>query len=415
MIILPMWFTTMEDKEVKVIAVADSSYTIRGLLKESTYIKFRYLESANIKHVRKILDEDKYWGVLYISPNVMNNDPVTLFSYSQPNIETVNYIQNAVYKQMIKIRLIKKNVSKVDEILSAINSNVNIKTIELDKEGKEKEEDIILKMVVGCFFGLMIFIFIFSFGAQVMRGIVEEKTSRIVEVMVSSVKPFELMMGKIIGIAGVGLSQFIIWIVLTYGIVGITKETIAPQSGKSSTEQVISQDIMSTKTHPFQTQNLPVIYNNTEIEYAFNSIGIINFGVILGSFIFFFLGGYLLYASLFAAIGSAIDAESDTQQFMLPVTVPLILAIYVMINTINNPANSLSFWFSMIPLTSPIVMMVRIPFGVPYWQVYLSASLLIATFIATTWLAGKIYRTGILMYGKKTSYREIWKWIKYKN
>jgi ABC-2 type transport system permease protein len=177
----------------------------------------------------------------------------------------------------------------------------------------------------------------------------------------------------------------------------------------------MSQDIMNTQKNVLHEQKPATDENADKIETAFKYVDQINFGVILGSFIFFFLGGYLLYASLFAAIGSAVDAETDTQQFMLPVTVPLILAIYVMINTINNPGSPLSFWFSLIPLTSPIIMMVRIPFGVPIEQVFLSAFLLIATFITTTWLAGKIYRTGILMYGKKTSYSEIWKWIKYKN
>jgi ABC-2 type transport system permease protein len=415
MMLIPMWFTTMEDKEVKIIAVADSSYTIKGFLPETNYIKFRNLKYANIKDAKIILDKGKYWGVLYISPNVLNNDPITLYTYSQANIATVNYIQNALYKQIIKLRLIKNNASKIDEILNSINSNVNFRTIKLGKEGQEKEEYIGLKMIVGYICGFLIYIFIFLFGTQVMRGIVEEKTSRIIEVIVSSVKPFELMMGKIVGIAGVGLSQFIIWIFLTYGIVSIAKETLVPQISKSPTEKALAKDIMNEHKNSVQVQPPSNIDNTDKIEYVFKSIGQINFGVILGSFIFFFLGGYLLYASLFAAVGSAVDAETDTQQFMLPITVPLILAIYVMINTINNPSGPLSFWFSLIPLTSPIVMMVRIPFGVPYWQMYLSASILIATFITTTWLAGKIYRTGILMYGKKPSYRELWKWIKYKN
>ena len=415
MIILPIWFSTMEDEEVKVIAVADSSCTIRGLMPETNFIKFRYLGNASINNVRKILDKGKYWGVLYISPNILNNDPVTLYTYSQANIGVVNYLQNSVYKQIIKLKLIKSNASKIDEILNMINSNVNFKTIKLDKKGQENEEFLGLKMAVGYVCGFLIYIFIFLFGMQVMKGVVEEKTSRIVEVIVSSVKPIELMLGKIIGIAGVGLSQFLIWIVLTICIVNISKDTFVPQLSNSPTEKVMSQDIMNTQKNVLHEQKPATDENADKIETAFKYVDQINFGVILGSFIFFFLGGYLLYASLFAAIGSAVDAETDTQQFMLPVTVPLILAIYVMINTINNPGSPLSFWFSLIPLTSPIIMMVRIPFGVPIEQVFLSAFLLIATFITTTWLAGKIYRTGILMYGKKTSYSEIWKWIKYKN
>ena len=412
--IIPMYFATMEDKELKIIAVADSSYLMKGILPQTDYIKFTYLENANV-NVRKLLDEDKYWGVLTISPNILNNSPITLYSYSQASTSTISYIQNALYKQTIKLRLIKDNASKVDNILNTINSNVNFSTIKLNKKGEEKGEYLDLKIAVAYACGLLIYFFIFLFGSQVMRGVVEEKTGRIIEVIVSSVKPFELMMGKIVGIAGVGLAQFLIWIVLTLGIVNVTRSALAPQVSKNPTEIALSQDIMNMHKSVTSEQKTSKNNEKNEVESVFEKIQHVNFGVILGSFLFFFLGGYLLYASLFAAIGSAVDADSDTQQFVLPIVVPLILAIYVMINTINNPEGSLSFWFSMIPLTSPIVMMARIPFGVPYTQVFLSAILLIITFLTTTWIAGKIYRTGILMYGKKPSYREIWKWIKYKN
>jgi ABC-2 type transport system permease protein len=254
--------------------------------------------------------------------------------------------------------------------------------------------------------------FIFFFGAQLMRGVIEEKVNRIVEVIVSSVKPFQLMMGKIIGIAMVGLTQFLIWVVTTFILVSLATTLLFPELNMTPTEQVISQDIMSSDPVQSATQE-NASEEMDEIMGFLSSLKDINFPLTLGSFVFFFLGGYLLYGALFAAIGAAVDNETDTQQFMLPLTVPLILALLVLINAINNPDSSISFWFSIIPFTSPIVMMGRLPFGVPDWEVGLSMALLVITFIGMTWLAAKIYRTGILMYGKKTSYKEIAKWIRH--
>jgi ABC-2 type transport system permease protein len=413
--ILPAYFANMEDKEVKLIAVADSSRTLVGALKESDFIKFKYLDVAKPSDFKNILKKENYWGILYISPNILNNDPVTLYSYSQASMSTTIFIQEAIHKEIIKLKLITNKVESVDKVLSAVNANVNHKVIKLNEKGEGKEENAGLKMAVGYICGLLIYMFIFLFGTQVMRGVIEEKTNRIVEVIVSSVKPFELMMGKIIGIAGVGLLQFIIWVGLTLFLITGAQKTFAPELSKSATDKVLSQDIMSQGKTVTAAQPTHLDDKTVKFEELYNSVQSVNFGVIIGSFIFFFLGGYLLYGSLFAAIGSAVDSETDTQQFMLPITVPLILSMIIMVNTINSPESSLSFWFSIIPFTSPIIMMVRIPFGVPYWQIELSAGLLIATFIATTWLAGKIYKTGILMYGKKISYGEILKWIRYKS
>ena len=219
------------------------------------------------------------------------------------------------------------------------------------------------------------------------------------------------MMGKIIGIAMVGLSQFLIWVVSTFLLVSIASALLFPELNMSPTEKVVSRDIMSVG--PVETEIDAASEEMVEIMSAFSTLQNIDFGVMLGSFLFYFLGGYLLYAAMFASIGAAVDNETDTQQFMLPVTIPLILALLVLINAINNPDSSIAFWFSIIPFTSPVVMMARIPFGVPYWEVMLSMGLLILTFLGMTWLAAKVYRTGILMYGKKVNYREIWKWIRY--
>ncbi|MEA3478463.1 MAG: ABC transporter permease, partial [Bacteroidota bacterium] len=252
---------------------------------------------------------------------------------------------------------------------------------------------------------------IFIFGAQVMRGVIEEKTSRIVEVIVSSVKPFQLMMGKIFGIALVGLTQFLLWVVLTFAIVSVFQFAMSEKISAESVQQMIPTENQLVP----QAELVEQQKEQDQIKMVFEAINSINFEVMIFSFLFFFLGGYLLYAALFAAIGSAVDSESDTQQFMMPVTIPLILSIIMAQFVIQNPDGPVAFWFSIIPLTSPVIMMVRIPFGVPMLDIYLSVGLLIASFIGTTWIAAKIYRTGILMYGKKVNYKELWKWITYRS
>jgi ABC-2 type transport system permease protein len=286
--------------------------------------------------------------------------------------------------------------------------------IKLDEQGNQKESNTTLAMIVGYASGFLIYLFIFLFGSQVMRGVIEEKSNRIIEVIISSVRPFELMMGKIIGVAGVALLQFILWTGMTFMLVTLGREAFFPELSKQRPDKVLEQNIMHTSASPSRlaVESSPANEGEISARIVFDAIKNIDFVVILSSFVFFFLGGYLLYGALFAAIGSLADNEADTQQFMLPVTIPLILAIYVMISTINNPDSALSFWFSIIPFTSPIVMMVRIPFGVQYWELALSMALLVAAFVFFTWFSAKIYRTAILMYGKQISYKEIWKWFK---
>jgi ABC-2 type transport system permease protein len=242
---------------------------------------------------------------------------------------------------------------------------------------------------------------VFIFGAQVMRGVIEEKTSRVVEVIISSVKPIQLMMGKIVGIALVGLTQFLIWIFLTMVAVTVLKTTILQKTNQAEITQSVPQNFMSVDQQSVGvTQTADVSPKFAEFSRMFDSAMNQPWG-------------YLLYASVFAAIGSAVDNETETQQFMLPVTIPIILGLMVAMGTMQNPESSLSFWFSMIPLTSPIVMMARIPFGVPYWQIAISMAIMLVTFLGFVWMAAKVYRTGILMYGKKTSWKEIWKWLRY--
>lgn len=254
----------------------------------------------------------------------------------------------------------------------------------------------------------IIYTFIVIYGAQVMSGVVQEKTNRIVEVIISSVKPFELMMGKIIGIALVGLTQFLMWVVLSAAILFGVSSAVSKDIDPNTFDKIQNASQMG-----MQTSSLPNNEATAKLQEVMTAINGLDFVQIITLFIIYFLGGYLLYASLFAAIGSAVDNETDTQQFSFPIMIPIMFAIYAGIFSAENPDGPLAFWCSMIPFTSPIVMMVRLPFDVPFWQIALSIGILILSFIGTTWMAGKIYRTGILMYGKKVSWKEMWKWLRY--
>jgi ABC-2 type transport system permease protein len=269
-------------------------------------------------------------------------------------------------------------------------------------------------MVLGMFGAILIYFFIFLFGAQVMRGVIEEKTNRIVEVIVSSVRPFQLMMGKIVGVALVGLTQFVLWVVLTLGIVAVFQVSYADEIKASQAKEMLMGNATGTSGGNSVDAAIESEDSENGIGEVFSALRSVNYTLMIGGFLFYFLFGYLLYAALFAAIGSAVDNEADTQQFMLPITIPLIMSIVSAQYVINNPDGPAAFWLSIIPFTSPIVMMIRLPFGVPYMELLLSGVLLILGFLGTTWLAGKIYRTGILMYGKKVDYKELWKWVSYK-
>ena len=413
-LIVPSWLATMEDKEVKNIAIVDETGILGEALPETDYIRLSILKDINIEIIKETFGSLDYYAILYIPRNILASNTCILYSEKQPSLATRMHISNSLEKELETQKLKAENIENLDQILKSIETSINLRSITFTEEGQEKESHAEIAMGIGYVGGMLIYFFIFLFGAMVMRGVIEEKTNRIVEVIVSSVRPFQLMMGKIIGIGLVGLSQFIIWVVLTVGLVIGVQRSFFPELKQTPTQQVLAQDIMSDQ----QATEIPVKPGGQDMEVLgelFASLGTVNFGFILAMFLFYFLAGYLLYASFFAIIGSAVDNETDTQQFMFPVTIPLIIGIFVMINTIQNPEGPIAFWFSIIPLTSPIVMMVRIPFHPPAWEIAVSVAVLIITFIGSVWMAGKIYRTGILMYGKKVNYKELWKWLRYKN
>jgi ABC-2 type transport system permease protein len=414
--IIPALVMTNEDKDFKKIAVVeDGPSYYKDVIPDTKDVDYIYLENTDVNELKKNFEQAGYYGILYISPKIKDNpDAIQLISKKQPPIGLLDNISGSLEKEIERQKLLEYNIQDLDEILKKIRTKISIQTIRIDETGLATETSTGIAMALAYLGGFLMYMLVFMFGSQVMRGVIEEKTSRVVEVIVSSVKPVQLMMGKIIGIALVGLTQFMIWVVLTMGIVAVVKTTVLKQGSVTEITQnlprnMIPENQMTTSDPPTDEMSPQLAEFNKLFENAMNQ----DWLLIITSFIFYFITGYLLYASIFAAIGSAVDNETETQQFMLPVTVPIILGLMVAMGTMQNPESSVSFWFSIIPLTSPIVMMARIPFGVPYWQIALSMFLLVITFIAFVWMAAKVYRTGILMYGKKTSWKEIWKWLRY--
>jgi len=426
--VIPGYFATLEDTDIKTVAVIDNSYifttyntgSAQSIIPETDYLKFKVIEDTELEVLKQNFSSTGYYAVLYIPKNILASNKTLIYSNKQPSLEVTSHIKHSIENEIEKQKLAATEIENLDEILTKIETNIKVSSFKWTKDGEDKKSNTGLVMGIGYASGLLIYFFIFLFGAQVMRGVLEEKNSRIVEVIISSVKPLQLMMGKIVGIGLVGLTQFLIWIVFTgVLVVGAQKFIMPDMSQQLPVEQIVSNDLFSDQMPVESIQNS---VENGEpqdgsefVMEIFESLESIDPGKILIAFLFYFIFGFLLYGSMFAVVGAASDTETDTHQFMLPITLPLILGIFVMISTMNNPDGGLAFWFSMIPFTSPIVMMVRMPFEVPLWELLLSGSILIITFIGMTWVAAKIYRTGILMYGKKVNYKELWKWLKYKN
>jgi len=410
-LIVPTYLATKEDTQEKIIAVLDKTNITDGAIPQTDYLKFEYIDDTEIAKLKENFEQSGYYAILYIPENILISNKVQLYSNQQTTMGVNQHISNALKSFFTQIKLKNENVPL--DIMERIKTNINVDTIQWTSTGEEKEGSAEIVSVIGYISGFLMYMFIFMFGAQVMRGVMEEKTNRIVEVIISSVKPFQLMMGKVIGVALVGLTQFVIWIVLIFGLFYGAQLVLADNDKAAPS---ITQNLMNPNE---SGMNIGNTVDATQLQKMLDEITskfeTINFPLIIICFIFFFIGGYLLYASLYAAVGSAVDNETDTQQFMLPITIPIILGLLVMINAMQTPHSTISVVFSIIPFTSPIVMMARVPYGVPYWQLGLSAGLLVLTFLGTIWMAAKIYRTGILMYGKKVNYAELWKWIRYKN
>ena len=390
--VIPMLLaSSSEDKTT--IAIIDNNKFNEFRLTSSLNLEYTYLNELNLEQHKTTLIET-YDFLLHI-PKIDSiqqiESSIEVYSVNQMSLSIKQNVENQIDKKLTNIYLLQSGINP-DQIKKS-QSKSRIKTYVVDEQGENTKGNSEASFGIGLVGGFLIYIFIFMYGTMVMRSVIEEKTNRIVEIIISSVKPFKLMLGKIISVALVGLSQFTLWIILGFVFLLIANVFISTDldvTNLNTNEAVLSSEIGSS------LMALPI-----------KSLFFV--------FIIYFLGGYLLYGSLFAAIGSVSDQETDNQQFIVPITIPLIVSFVIVQVVIDNPHGGLAYWLSMIPFTSPIIMIARIPFGVPLHELLFSISLLIGGFLLTTWVAAKIYRVGILMYGKKISYKELWKWLKYKD
>jgi ABC-2 type transport system permease protein len=423
LMIVPALMGQMSDEVRRVAVVSETGNPAESafinVLKDSENLKFDFVPGT-LEDTKKGFEAQGYYAILDIPANSIEEpDLIKMWSDQKINYLVIDNIENQLRKEIESQRL-RKEITALNLGTGYENFDktlVERTTVKLDIQtrdistGEKTITDV--SMIIGIVGGILIYFFIFMFGSQVMRGVIEEKTSRIVEVIVSSVKPFQLMMGKILGLALVGLTQFALWIVLTLMIVAVASKAF-PENFQKPQEQIISQQ-MPTGGGFEQQLALPQAGDASDGSFQFYALlEQVSIVKILLSFLFFFIFGYLMYAALFGAIGSAVDNEADTQQFMLPVTIPLVLSIVMLSFIMNNPHGPVAFWLSIIPLTSPVVMMIRIPFDPPVFDIVLSMVTLVLGWLGATWLAAKIYRTGILMYGKKPTWGELWKWIRVK-
>jgi len=426
LIAVPLLLSFVKGSDIKEIAVSDSSGLYFNRLENNEQYHFKKITEPFETYKQEVRTNRNIYAFLVINGSLSTDSAqVKIYSQKQIEMELKSFISNQLETIAKDDKIASYQIPGLKKIIEDSNTKIKLNTIRWDEDGGEKNSSSELAMAIGMVCTMIIYIFIFAYGAMVMNGVIEEKSNRIVEVIVSSVKPFELMMGKIIGIALVGLTQVLLWVVLIGGILGIGsyafKDSLSSEKmTQISTDISKTQGLNSTGVNAIQGADFQDIAtekskDEPNIAEIYQLISTINLTELCIWFILYFLGGYLLYASLFAAVGSAIDNQEDAAQFTLPLTIPVLFALYAGMYSASNPDGPLAFWCSMIPLTSPIVMMVRLPFGVPIWQLLLSFSLLVITFILTTKLASKVYRTGILMYGKKVTYKELWKWLKYKN
>jgi ABC-2 type transport system permease protein len=391
------------DSEEREIWVCDESNLFQTQFEDVNDTHFEFI-NHNIEEIKRDFNESEAFALVHIpkvdtaSIDILESS-VRVYTHKPMSFSNQRLISKNIESVVESIKLKEEGLTR--ELIDRTRAEVELNTIILGESGVEKSGSTEIAMGLSMAGGFLIYIFIFLYGAMVMRGVMEEKTSRIIEIIISSVKPFQLMMGKIIGVAMVGFTQFALWIILTFVISTVATTMLVAPTDVNIAElaqetELITQDLQSES-------GLTIVLNQLEE---------MNISFILMMFLFYFVGGYLMYGSLFAAVGAAVDSETDTQQFMMPITIPLIFSFIALQTILENPDSSLAFWCSIIPFTSPIVMMGRLPFDPPMWQIGLSMVLLIIGFIFTSWIAGRIYRVGILMHGQKVSYKILWKWIK---
>ena len=399
--------------KTKTIAVSDASGIVMPYMTDTETILFKEVPVVSMDSVKTNLSAMGFDGVLVVSAiDSTRSVSAEIFSSKPFGMEVNEAVTARINRAVENYRIASYDIAGLDQILKDVKANVKLRSYTMDEDGKEKISEAGVYSILSMIMGIFLFMFITMFGSMVMSSVIEEKTSRVVEVLVSSVKSTELMFGKIIGVALVALTQFFLWIVLAGAIFTVGGGALMSKLGGDPTELVSSMG-------GEQADQIAALAASPEL--ADSGIGTVistlqnlPVGQIIGLFLIYFVFGYLLYASLFAAIGSAVESEGDTQQLQLPLTVPLMLAYIIALYAFRAPDSSIAFWGSIVPFTSPVVMISRLPFGVPTWEIVLSLVLLVLTFVLCAWLSAKIYRVGILMFGKKSIWKDLWKWLKQK-
>ena len=401
--IVPVVLMKMDSGIESCIGVIDATGRVAEGLSDSQNVKFTVLKGMKPSDVQAVMADPAYTGVLTIDSSAVETaQNITLYVRKSPPLELTAKIEGRLAESISEQRLQQYDIPDLKEVVDRLRVSVQMKSITLKDDGSEEESSATVTTVIDYILGFLAYFLIMVSAQMVMNGVVEEKSSRIVEVLASSVRSFDLMMGKILGIVSVFLLQALLWVVLTFVIIGIAIPIIGITVVKEA----------STAASSFG--------GDTGIAGMFGEVGgqvlaplaNVNFAGIIGTFLFFFLFGYLLYASIFAAVGSAVEDPSDTGQLMLPITAPLLLAMLCMLMAMKTPDGPVAFWFSLIPFTSPVVMPVRMTYGVPAWQLIVSGIILVGSFIGMTWLSARVYRRGVLMYGKNFGWKDIWRWTK---
>ena len=386
-----------ENQSLRVIEVVDET----GLFFMESSEQYAFSSSSKtLEEVKALVLEGERYGALYL-PKMELSSPqgIQFYGIENPSTALIGYLEAALKRKVEDLRLYAKGIDPV--VLKEIRTQVKIQSLTLGEAGEEVITDATVNYALGFLAGILIYLFIFIYGNQIMQGVIEEKSTRIVEILVSSLRPFQLMMGKIVGIGAVGLTQFLIWVFLVGTLSTIVVGVLGMQMPQQQAMEMANPELMAATS------------GAGDLGGILHVIESIDFVRLIVAFIFYFLGGYLLYGALFAAVGAAVDAPSDAQQFMFPITIPLLVGyMSLFVFVLQDPYSSVSFWLSIVPLTSPIAMMGRISYGVPFWELALSMGLLVLGFLGTTWMASKVYRIGIVMHGTKPTYRTLLKWIR---
>ena len=403
LIIVPLMLATIEGDEQKTVMVVDKTGRYVGSLKSTA--NYAFVPTADNKD-EFYTEDSEVEAVVQITADLAKNPTaVTIYSPREVKAELLSYVETCLGEQVRREKLSAYNIPELETIIADIQTDFHVATVKRNAEGDETSSNTYIAMTAGFIFTFLIYMFVMSYGGMVMQSVMEEKTNRIVELMVSSVKPFQLMMGKIIGVALVGFVQLAIWgvmlsiiLVVCGSVFGLSTAPAVPTvAGADAQMAAMAQQAGGGEAAEIMSALMGLPYAELSI-----------------MFVLYFVGGYLLYASFFAAVGASINAQEDSSQFIMPVVLIMVFGLYAAMYSVENTNGPLAFWASIFPLTSPIVMMVRIPFGVPWWEEVLSLGLLFATSMAFVWISARIYRVGILMYGKKPSLREMLKWVRWR-